>query len=189
MRSMYQGEIDVFCAPYAVLNALRHLYGLRLLACRALFHETLLYEAQDLHNWKEFLNQETDYCDIVDNMLMRMQLAVPLRVDAPFTPSTTPDVPTLWQYLQDFLSAPVDSRALVFQFIRYFPKDRTTDIKHWTCVHTINEENLLLFDSSRNEGALDCIKRTQLIPLCDDVQSGTVSIVPYTIRCLRRIRL
>lgn len=189
MRSLYQGEIDVFCAPYAVLNALRHLYGIRPMACRSLLHETLMYEAQDLQNWKELLDQKTDYCELVDNMLLRIQLATPLLVDTPFAPEATPDVSTLWQYLQDFLSMPVDSRVIVFQFIRYFPEDRSVDIKHWSCACTIHKESLVLFDSSRNEGALGCIKRTQLIPLCGDIQPGTVSIVPYSIRCLQRIRL
>ena len=37
--AFYQGQLDVFCAAYAVLNALRLLHGLRPLEARLLLHE------------------------------------------------------------------------------------------------------------------------------------------------------
>ena len=42
MNPAYQGQLDVFCAAYAVINAMRHINATRLLTCRAILHEALL---------------------------------------------------------------------------------------------------------------------------------------------------
>ena len=41
MNPAYQGQLDVFCAAYAVINAMRHINATRLLTCRAILHEAL----------------------------------------------------------------------------------------------------------------------------------------------------
>ena len=47
MNPAYQGQLDVFCAAYAVINAMRHINATRLLTCRAILHEALLDAARD----------------------------------------------------------------------------------------------------------------------------------------------
>ena len=48
MNPAYQGQLDVFCAAYAVINAMRHINATRLLTCRAILHEALLDAARDV---------------------------------------------------------------------------------------------------------------------------------------------
>ena len=73
MNPAYQGQLDVFCAAYAVINAMRHINATRLLACRAILHEALLDAARDEEQLSAILDQRTDYVDWVDAMLARLE--------------------------------------------------------------------------------------------------------------------
>ena len=73
MNPAYQGQLDVFCAAYAVINAMRHINATRLLTCRAILHEALLDAARDEESFCALLDQRTDYVDWVDAMLSRLE--------------------------------------------------------------------------------------------------------------------
>ena len=73
MNPAYQGQLDVFCAAYAVINAMRHINATRLLTCRAILHEALLDAARDEESFCALLEQRTDYVDWVDAMLTRLE--------------------------------------------------------------------------------------------------------------------
>ena len=64
MNPAYQGQLDVFCAAYAVINAMRHMNATRLLTCRAILHEALLDAARDEESFCALLEQRTDYVDL-----------------------------------------------------------------------------------------------------------------------------
>ena len=66
MNPAYQGQLDVFCAAYAVINAMRHINATRLLTCRAILHEALLDAARDEESFCALLEQRTDYVDWVE---------------------------------------------------------------------------------------------------------------------------
>lgn len=57
MNPAYQGQVDVFCAAYAVINAMRHLHATRLLACRNILHEALIDAARDEGFFRALLEQ------------------------------------------------------------------------------------------------------------------------------------
>ena len=84
MNPAYQGQLDVFCAAYAVINAMRHINATRLLTCRAILHEALLDAARDEESFCALLEQRTDYVDWVDAMLSRLEKQGSLLTARPF---------------------------------------------------------------------------------------------------------
>ncbi|MEG2005059.1 MAG: hypothetical protein RR014_03390 [Bilophila sp.] len=199
MKPMYQGQIDVFCAAYAVVNAMRHLRAIRLLTCRELFHEALLDLARDEHAFRDALNQETDYTRWVDSMLERQKRLGGLQVQYPFPlddtqPAGMPQDPAfppaqdisleeLWATLGAWFAGGT-RRAALFQFVRYiFPNK--TQIRHWTCCCSMEDTTLRLYDSSLDAGALHHLERDWLITDAHNAIIGNVLIVPYTVRLLR----
>ena len=84
MNPAYQGQLDVFCAAYAVINAMRHINATRLLTCRAILHEALLDAARDEESFCALLEQRTDYVDWVDAMLTRLEKQGSLLTARPF---------------------------------------------------------------------------------------------------------
>ena len=85
MNPAYQGQLDVFCAAYAVINAMRHINATRLLACRSILHEALLDAARDEESFRALLDQRTDYVDWVDSMLARLEKQGSLLTARPFS--------------------------------------------------------------------------------------------------------
>ena len=94
MNPAYQGQLDVFCAAYAVINAMRHMNATRLLTCRAILHEALLDAARDEESFCALLEQRTDYVDWVDAMLSRLEKQGALLTARPFPTSSGTPSPT-----------------------------------------------------------------------------------------------
>ena len=107
MNPAYQGQLDVFCAAYAVINAMRHINATRLLTCRAILHEALLDAARDEESFCALLEQRTDYVDWVDAMLTRLEKQGSLLTARPFpTHFPGPGAPSpavLWDAIADWL--------------------------------------------------------------------------------------
>ena len=107
MNPAYQGQLDVFCAAYAVINAMRHINATRLLTCRAILHEALLDAARDEESFCALLDQRTDYVDWVDAMLSRLEKQGSLLTARPFpTHFPGPSAPSpavLWDAIADWL--------------------------------------------------------------------------------------
>ncbi len=187
MNPAYQGQLDVFCAAYAVINAMRHMHATRLLTCRALLHEALLDAAGDEDFFKAILDQRTDYADWVDAMLGRLEKQGSLLTARPFPTSFPgPDAPSpdaLWEEIAAWLRKG-ERNAVLLQFVRVlYPTDAV--IRHWTCCNDAVGDTLMLFDSSIEPGSLHQLDRKSLItdPALDG--PGKVLIVPYTLRFLR----
>ena len=187
MNPAYQGQLDVFCAAYAVINAMRHMHATRLLACRALLHEALLDAAGDEDFFKAILDQRTDYADWVDAMLGRLEKQGSLLTVRPFPTSFPgPDAPSpdaLCEEIAAWLRKG-ERNAVLLQFVRVLsPTDAI--IRHWTCCNEVIGDTLMLFDSSIEPGSLHQLDRRSLItdPALDG--PGKVLIVPYTLRFLR----
>ena len=199
--AFYQGQLDVFCAAYAVLNALRFLHGIRPLEARRLLHEALCDVARDPEIFQAVLDQRTDYITWVDAMLERQIRQGGLCAEAPFAaaprpalcaessaPSPRPDVPvvpspdadTIWHTLADWLAGGAD-RCALFQFIRFPPVGRGS-IRHWTCCAGVEGRELVLYDCSREPGALTRIARGRLIADETARAPETVLVPPHTIR-------
>ncbi|WP_294624766.1 hypothetical protein [uncultured Bilophila sp.] len=187
MNPAYQGQVDVFCAAYAVINAMRHMHATRLLACRNILHEALLDAARDESFFRALLEQRTDYVDWVDAMLARLEKEGSLLAARPFPAHFPgPDAPPpdeLWDCMADWLHKD-GRRAVLFQFVRVlYPTDAV--IRHWTCGNAVAGHTLLFFDSSIEPGSLHHIERENIITDPALHAPGKVLIVPYTIRLLR----
>ncbi len=217
--AFYQGQLDVFCAAYAVLNALRLLHGLRPLEARLFLHEALRDIARDPIVFQTALDQRTDYVEWVDAMLERQIRRGGLCVHAPFaraprpglgidggTPSPWrasgkdnagapeqasgqagdapgPDPETLWRTLTAWLTGG-EARCALFQFIRFAPVGHGL-IRHWTCCSGVEDEELVLYDCSREPGALTRIARCRLITDETARAAENVLIPPHTARLIR----
>ncbi|MBD5641940.1 MAG: hypothetical protein HDQ91_05940, partial [Desulfovibrio sp.] len=97
LKPFYQGKLDVFCAIYAVLNALRLTHGLRTLKAREILNDTLLGLSSNPAAFRAVLNQETDYIYLVDNLLAIVARRYPLEVVRPFVAADFPSVDTFWK--------------------------------------------------------------------------------------------
>ena len=121
MNPAYQGQLDVFCAAYAVINAMRHIHATRLLSCRALLHEALLDAARSEDHFQAILDQRTDYVDWVDAMLSRLERQGSLLVARPFPAafpgSGAPSPAELWESLTAWLGKG-ERHAALLQFVR-----------------------------------------------------------------------
>ena len=166
MNPAYQGQLDVFCAAYAVINAMRHINATRLLTCRAILHEALLDAARDEESFCAFLDQRTDYVDWVDAMLSRLEKQGSLLTARPFpTHFPGPSAPSpavLWDAIADWLRRG-ERNAVLLQFVRIlYPTEAV--IRHWTCCNDVVGDTLMLFDSSIEPGALHQLSRA-LFPI------------------------
>ena len=171
MNPAYQGQLDVFCAAYAVINAMRHINATRLLTCRAILHEALLDAARDEESFCALLEQRTDYS---------LLTARPFPTHFPGPSAPSPAV--LWDAIADWLRRG-ERNAVLLQFVRIlYPTEAV--IRHWTCCNDVVGDTLMLFDSSIEPGALHQLSRESLISDPADDGPGKILIVPYTIRFL-----
>ncbi len=185
-NALFQGEIDVFCALYAVLNVLRRLYGLGLLESRDLFHETLVYEAQDIFNWCAILEQKTDYLKLVEAMLQRARKKYPLNIHQPFARQKNVSATKIWDCIVQNAQESKAPTSLLFMFIRHLDVEKKLEIRHWTSAHILDKNKLVLFDSSRNKGALKVIEKDKIVPSYEELQLGKVWLVPYSLYCIQK---
>lgn len=87
MQRYYQGQLDFFCAIYAVINALTALYGLNLSQARTLFATMLSDIAGHPGLWHATLTNKTDFHWLTEHMLHACTKgqSYPVRVFRPFT--------------------------------------------------------------------------------------------------------
>ena len=115
LKPFYQGKLDTFCAIYAVLNALRLTHGLRVLKARDILNETLMGLAATPQAFRAVLEQETDYCALVDGMLRVQRRSFPLEIRQPFAVTDDPAPAQLWEFVkgenQDWVVTEVEKEA------------------------------------------------------------------------------
>lgn len=86
MQRFHQGQLDFFCAVYAVINALNALYGINLTQARTLFATILSDISRHPALWHITLTNNTDFHWLVAHMLLgcRKGASYPVRVFRPF---------------------------------------------------------------------------------------------------------
>ena len=190
MKPFYQGKLDVFCAIYAVLNALRLTHGLRALKARDILHETLLALADNKAAFKAVLDQETDYIPLVDAMLQVHSINYPLRVQTPFPPpgegGSTPDPEETWQAVHAWLDGS-PRRAAVFRFFRYLlPEDPPVN-RHWSTISHLEDGSLRLYDASHEPEAVQRIGRHEFVTSTADIRQGRlIYLDPHSLRFIEK---
>lgn len=185
MLPFHQGQLDVFCAIYAVLNALRLLRDIRPLAARAILHDTLYKLAADPKLFRQVLEQETDYYDLIDELLAKQARKLCLHAETPFPDrdAVAAEPEELWECMRRWLSRRQASVVLL-RFIRFMPFDGRPYIRHWTCARAIENQAIQLFDSSLTEGSIHAIRRKELITDPRFAHSDRVLIEPASLRLL-----
>ena len=96
-KPFFQGKLDTFCAIYAVLNALRLTHGIQTLKARDILNETLLSLAGKPDALRAVLEQDTDYMQLVDDMLQARRQRYPLRIEKPFAEGVAVAPEALWE--------------------------------------------------------------------------------------------
>lgn len=206
-----QGDIDLFCAAYAVINALRKLYNVQLLEGRHLLRDALLDAAQNLDFFQDLLDQKTDYVSWVDSMLDVQCRKGLLRVEKPFynaplpakcyettnlkpadlaaIPATIRPMPApeaVWKKMFTWLHDN-PQHCLVFQFVRFLLlKDNFLLIRHWTCCGEVENSALVFYDCSRDRTGMYRLSEAQIITDERDGSAEKVLVPPHTIRCLEK---
>ncbi len=132
MRAYHQGQLDFFCAVYAIINALTLCYGIRLEDARKLLEQSLAGISSHSGLWLATLRNQSDFHWLVRALLKALegQGSFFLRASWPFAPDAfeptvnlfvpnpreadgvrlyhsppepEPDLKTVWQTLCDWL--------------------------------------------------------------------------------------
>lgn len=184
MKPFYQGKLDIFCALYAVLNALQLTHGIRTLKAREIFHDTLASVAANPEAFREMLDQRTDYISLVDGMLRVASRIYPLRVEAPFTGTPDPSPRELWRACSGFMAGG-GNRTLIFRFLRYMTPEAPPLNRHWTAAEWIENDTLHLFDCSHEAAAILNITKTAFVTYPAEISADRLlCIEPASVRFL-----
>ena len=189
MQRFYQGQLDFFCAAYAVVNALTALYGINLSQARALLASALADISQHQDLWRATLYNETDFHWLTDYMLLACGKAAsyPVRVFRPFAaqpeipesaadltrasvyidPQTAvPDADAIWAALENWLPATrvrpragSARRAVILRFHRYIRYVPNPIVSHWSVADCHHDGIFQLRDASKEENALYSLDR------------------------------
>lgn len=136
MQRYYQGQLDFFCAIYAVINALTALYGLTLAQARALL-ATMLSDISTYPDlWHATLLNKTDFHWLTEHMLIACIKghSYPVRAFRPFTsdreiPETAVDLTNARVYTEascdDALGKPENAHVLWKAFTTFLPELET----------------------------------------------------------------
>ena len=181
MKPYFQGKLDVFCPIYAVLNALQLTHRLRMSTARDILHESLMAMSENRSLFRAQLNQDVEYHDLVDEILVREAARLLLHVHRPFTALPDTRQEAVWQLVENWLEKP--QRAVIVRFVRPLPLPGEPHIRHWTTVQAVEDGSLTLFDCSLDENAIFAISRNQLAEYTA-LQPGLVHLDPSSVRCL-----
>ena len=121
LKPFFQGKLDTFCAIYAVLNALRLTHGIQTLKARDILNETLLSLAGKPGALRAVLEQDTDYMQLVDDMIQARRQRYPLLVEKPFAEGEVVSPDALWEACREWLAPGVLSR-IYLNFSDPWPK-------------------------------------------------------------------
>lgn len=204
----HQGQLDVFCAVYAVANALRSVHPLGMGQARRLFNDVLLDLARDADAFRAVLYNATDHDALVRTVLECVSRdLVPLRVERPFADSPPlrvtgrvgPDASSsvrrllgpdaspqpmpraVWEALVGWLCGGA-GRAAVLRFHRYLPFRGDPVISHWTAAGIPLGDTLFLHDSSRESNAIHVIERGGFVTAPEHLSDDRLLLVEP--RCL-----
>jgi len=183
MHAFIQGQVDNFCAVYAVLNALQVLFGITALQARKIYNRTLLSHSADPEEFSAILNHRTDYIALVDSMLEDVQRHEfpDLKAQAPLAPKAS--CLEVWEVLRNCANPPLPLIS-VFRFLRFMPGVEKPYVDHWTAGHYMDVEGLHFLDCSMEAGGLYCLPFSKLTDMDAPLSRDYVVIPPESVRVL-----
>ena len=168
----------------AVLNALRLTHGIQTLKARDILNETLLSLAGKPGALRAVLEQDTDYMQLVDDMIQARQQRYPLLVEKPFAEGEAVSPDALWEACREWL-APGEGRCILFRFLRHLTPETPPMNRHWTCADRMDGDLLHLFDCSHEDEAVTLIPRESFVTRSADVQRERLLVIqPNSLRFL-----
>lgn len=189
LKPFYQGKIDTFCAIYAVLNGLRLTHGIRTLKARDIFNDTLMELAARPDTFRDVLTQNTDYLELVDGLLNKLVMKMPLEVIRPFAANVEISPGKFWDTCAQWLGNGdnrIQGRAVVFRFLRHMSPEKPPLNRHWTTADSVNGDILHLFDCSHEAEAILNIRKDSFVTAAKNVDAThLLYIQPHTARFLR----
>lgn len=216
MRPFFQGQLDCFCAAYAVLNAMRLLHALPVSAARQLFNSMLVDLAQDFEHFAEVAFNATDHTAWVIRLLDAQQGGSrAIRSVRPFPPASVPARPrsgkrhreltldsgrerishspvapnAVWNALQDWFSgaALLRPRTAILRFHRFLNMSPHPVISHWTTVSRLENGTIQLADASQEPTAIHAIPVGEMVTETAQIDpQHLLMIEPATIFLLER---
>ena len=185
LKPFYQGKLDTFCAIYAVLNALRLTHGIRTLNARALLNETLLSLADRPGALRAVLEQDTDYLDLVDDLLTVAGKKFPLKIDKPFNGNDHPSPQDMWETCRAWFEGGTP-RTVVLRFLRSLKAGTPPVNCHWTTADRMDGRVLHLFDCSHEAEAILNIRRESFVTRQEEVNDEQLLFIqPSSLRFLQ----
>jgi hypothetical protein len=182
MRPYFQGQIDVFCAIYAVINGLLITHRLRVESARSILHESILDMSRNPERFRQQLEQNVEFHDLVDRILNREVPRRNLLVRDPFGLRSVASKEQAWDTLERWLSCP--RRAAVLRFVRPLALPGEPVARHWTTVESVRDETLALFDCSLEKGAIREIGKARMVTGMEGLRPGQVYVDPSSIRLM-----
>lgn len=181
IKPFYQGKLDTFCAIYAVLNAYRLLYGIRTLKARDILNECLLELSADRTRFAKVLNQDTDYLELVDQLLQKYSKKLSYKIIQPFKKGTKVSKEDLWLVFKEWLGSYPDvnrTHSSVFRFFKFLKPDKAPLNKHWTTGEYVKDDYLHLFDSSHEAEAILNVNKNAFVTDGKDVDNEHLLLIP-----------
>ncbi len=180
LKPFYQGKLDAFCAVYAVLNGLRLVNGIRTTRARDILNDVLLNLALKPAEFSAFLNQKTDYVDIVDNLLESLKGPMHLEVSKPFEHNPDAGADEFWDVCADWLGEDgiARHRAVVFRFLRFVELQKPPFNRHWTTADYVKKNTLHLFDCSHEAEAILNVDRKSFATSQDGLNARRLLLIP-----------
>lgn len=162
-HTFYQGQLDNFCAAYAVLNALKLIRNIPPLQARVLFNEVLFHEAKNPETWLDVINHSTDYHAMVSRMLQMWTTEYSYNTFCPFS-----DVPLnaeipledVWNTLQKNVIH--GKSTVVMRFCRFLPQRSSPVVDHWSTIGHMDDNTIYLFDCSLEPSGWYILDRNKL---------------------------
>lgn len=185
MEPFYQGQLDVFCAIYAVANALHITQSMSLSQAKRMLAETLCEQARDPEQFAALVYNETDYYRLVDRLLECYGTALfPVRVARPFAHGAAASPAEVWETLAGWLQGG-ERRSAVLRFRRYLPFRGVPIVQHWTTPETVQGDTILYRDSSHEPYAVRSLERFAFVTCAETRTSEqTILVEPASIRLL-----
>ena len=189
MQRFYQGQLDFFCAAYAVINSLTALYGINLSQARAMLASALSDVSRHPELWQATLYNDTDFHWLVEYMLLACSKSAsfPVQVIRPFAAcreipenavdlatanphisplKPVPDTDAIWTTLAEWLPdmtfqprAGSARQVVIVRFHRYIRYSRQPIVSHWSMMDCHHAGIFQLRDASKEENALYSLDR------------------------------
>lgn len=215
MKAFYQGQLDYFCAMYAVLNALQICHGIRPRDASRIMARTLKQVSATHLHWQATLDNSTDFHWLPLWMLHSVSRQFPLHVERPFALAGEAKS---WRMPHDQVTpfdqlslnrreertgktVPPDNvaetirqwldngmfRSVLLRFHRHLPFKGEPLVSHWSTGREVQDSTLLLLDASKEESALHSLPLGNMCTATEDLtQKCLIRIEPDSVYLIER---